>query len=268
MKTVRFASARIALLISTFGVFAFPCGWNPALAQTNGQGTTPAAVHMAVNAVVLTGGDANTQTQPCVARGTLKYDRTPNTKYPVIYYSIGRRLLRVETQHPTGTYTFIMNGNKALGTKSDGISRLMAAKNSVASRPTHLPFLSLLAESANPDFALRLSDPQIVDGVVYDEIDISPANNGGRRDPPLQKILVNRSDGLIHSLSFRRYSENYPSEHQDIEIIYSDYRSMNSALVPFRQDTLVNGKHESTLLLDSVDLHATVPTSMFAGEVQ
>ena len=76
-------------------------------------------------------------------------------------------------------------------------------------------------------------------------------------------FYVDQTSGLVSKLEYTNYAENDSDAQQKVEIVFSDYRNINGAWVPFRQTSYTDGKLESELVLSSVSFNVGVPDSEF-----
>jgi hypothetical protein len=74
---------------------------------------------------------------------------------------------------------------------------------------------------------------------------------------------IDSASGLVTRIAHPLAAENDPGVVQQTEIEYSDYRVVDGVAVPFRQKSYADGKLESELVLDSVNLNVQLNDSEF-----
>src|SRR5947207_14600282 len=120
-----------------------------AFAQTATASLTkdPQAMTVAARALMAMGGQQTITDSR--ATGTLTLASNPSSALRIVLESQGTHSARTAVQRANGTSVRIMNGGAAGLQRSDGTTRTLLGKNSIAERISYLPVLSLLSEFQN-----------------------------------------------------------------------------------------------------------------------
>lgn len=193
-------------------------------------------------------------------------------KLPITIKTKGSDRVRVELLKSDGTNVRVLNSGTAVLWQSNGKRRDLIANNTIAERVTHIPAVSLLTEHSNSNVAVALEKK--TDGTS--PTDSAVALRLHSDDPTQEAVFakfskvtfhIDSSTGLVSRLEYTNYAENGDDETtSQVEIVYSDYRSVNGVAVPFRQLTYIDGQLAQELTLDSVRFNVGISESEFSLE--
>lgn len=131
-----------------------------------------------------------------------------------------------------------------------------------------LPMLSLLADSAASDVDLTNGDLQQVNGAPCTEVKLTRRS---RDNSPVSKVrsrisdatVCISSDGLPLRVRHTRAALDNQTATFEETIVYSDFRTVSGALVPFKQRIFLEGQPTTTIQFDAVQINAGPPDEVF-----
>jgi hypothetical protein len=232
----------------------------------------PQAVAVAKAAFAAMGGaQAVAAYQDSVASGSITiYAAGGQNTYPISSKSKGLRETRVELQLPTGTNVRVANLGRAAILSPDGSIRNLYSNNTFYEHVDHVPILSVLAEYQLGKVNLLYQGVQQVQGQFDSVIEIDFVPNLD----PVQGVLfasmsktlffVNQTTGLVDKTQQSQFYEGDQNNSVTEEVYFSDYRSVNGMLIPFRQTLFTDGQLDADLTFTSVTLNVGLPDSDFA----
>ncbi len=200
--------------------------------------------------------------QDSVSRGTLKYH---GQQYPITFKTKGTTLIRVEVQKNNGTNIRIVNNGAGVFKPAAGPIRHLVAANTLAERVSHIPALSILAESQNANVGVQLKDVSATTGIGIVRLSLQINDRELKRLPDAGQceFSIDSATGLVNKISFTNFSESDSPATANLEIVYSDYRVVSGIAVPFHQITYIDGVLDSEVLLDSVRFNVGVADTEF-----
>ena len=271
MRSLKIRVAVMVCLLIPLSVCAQQVDSTLAQSDSNTITKDAQAVTIAAKAIAAMGGAQTLLAyQDSQATGTITLARGADTpSYPVNIKCKGTRQTRFELQRSSGTIVRIVSQGRGQIHRPDGSVVNLLPKNTYGERVNHIPLLSLLAEAQNDNVVLQYQGTAVVDGRTTDKLALTlvPDPKHARiasLTATLNKLFfVDQSTGLILKIQFTNYSENYPDDGVQREVLYSDYRPVNGILIPFHQVTYNDGTLESDLVLNSVSFNVGLLDSDF-----
>lgn len=241
------------------------------LAQTTTQSSTQAMVLAQHSIQVMCGSTTSLNLFDSVASGTLTvYTATGPVVMPTTYKTKGTKQIRVELQQSSGTNIRIVNNGEGVVVRPDGSVIHLLMNNTLAERVTHIPVLSLLSENQEAAVTVQNAGSSAVNGSITNDVALSyvpnPASSNATDFAAMTRHVfhIDQKSGLVLKIDYKNCGENDPSACENVETVYSDYRSVQGVLVPFLQTTSTDGKPYSQVLLKSVSFNVGLSDSLFA----
>ena len=229
----------------------------------------PTAMAVASRSIAAMGGAAILQNQVVVLSGTLTVHGSSDKSFPITLKLHGTTQLRSELQTSNGTrVTVVSNGLSGI-LSPDGTLRMLSAKNSAGYRNEYLPALSLLSEYNMPGMQLKYMGSSVVDNDPNDVIAIGEVPAAGAITPgssvaPNQSFFyVNSTSGLVSRMQKLHFAETETDSSAQVEIRYSNYQNVDGVMVPFLQETYVDGSLQMDLVLTSASFGNDISVSDF-----
>jgi hypothetical protein len=260
MNTLRLVVVAVVISASLFAQTETPFsnGANPPQAdsQPNPPQKNPQALALLARMMATTRWSA--LIRDAVAEGTMTNASDPSA--PTRRFTLkmrGRDDYRYDAAD--GSSSMVLSGLAGALVRGDRVTRLPV--HVAGDRGFFLPMLSLLADSAASDVDLASGDAQEVNGVACTEVKLTRRFTDGSA---LSKIRARIGDATVCisavSLPLRVRHTRAALDNQtalfEETILYSDFRSVNGALVPFKQQIFLEGQPTSTVQFDSIELNA------------
>jgi hypothetical protein len=165
-----------------------------------------------------------------------------------------------------GSASTILSGLSGAIVRGDKVTRLPV--HVASDRGLMLPMLSLLADSAASDVDLANGDAQQVDGVACTEVKLmrrSPDNSALSkvRSRINDAIVCISADGLPLRVRHTRAALDNQTATFEETIVYSDFRSVSGAIIPFKQQFFLDGQPTTTIQFDVIQINAGPPGDVF-----
>jgi hypothetical protein len=191
----------------------------------------------------------------------------------VVWESKGLTETRSELQRANGTSVRVLQGGQAAIRNPDGSIRQLNQVNTLYEHVNHIPIFSLLAEVQNPSVEVTVVSQASSNGTADDVISLSLASSSDATQAQIQRQLsrtlfyINQATGLLDKMEYTYYSEGSASTAMDVQQVFSDYRSVSGAAVPFHQTTFVDGRLESDLQLNALSFNVGISDADFVVPV-
>jgi hypothetical protein len=199
-----------------------------------------------------------------VAQGTMTNSANPSAQGRRFTLTMrGRKDFRFDSTD--GSSSTILSSLSGVIVRGDKVTPLPV--HVATDRGFSLPMLSLLADSAANDVDLTMGDGQQVNGVACTEVRLARRVELSALSKVLSRIsdatVCISPDGLPLRVRHTRASlENQTATFEET-IAYSDFRSVNGALVPFRQEVFFDGQPTTTIQFDSITFNSAPPDQLF-----
>lgn len=243
--------------------------------QTAGAASQPASKDSAALATVqwaiaAMGGNTGVTISDSQALGTLTL---PSSSGPMaistVYMTKGTRQIRIELQKPSGTTVRIVNNGDGVILRPDGSVQHLLMNNTLAERVSHIPALSLLAENAEPVIKIDSLAYSTVAGSATKDVVLSRIPNMASPDASFYEqttrhvFHIDSQSGLLLKMDYPNCAENDPGACSKVETLFTDYRNVSGIMVPFHQQTYIDGNLTSDLVLSSVKFNVGLSSSLF-----
>ena len=229
----------------------------------------PAGLAVAQRAISAMGGQGQSLSDS-QATGTLTMAGDKPQSFPVVLKTKGTRMVRVELQRDSGITVRILNQGRGVIQRPDGTVQRLVMNNTLAERVSHIPALSLLAETQDATVPVEYAGTAQVNAAPADVVALSviPASDPQQarvfHDQTRTLFFLDQGSGLVTKVQYTQVAENDTDAKQAVEVLFSDYRNVNGVWVPFRQATYTDGKLESELVLDTVTFNVGLADEEFS----
>ena len=198
-----------------------------------------------------------------LAQGTISYPDGSTTS--ITMETIGTDRVR----HDVGIndFTFVSHaGDGFLITKGKKVK--LKSWITAYKRPEHLPALSLMSDFQNPHFQIKYVGLESITGNLAHHLRLSmlPADD----TPVLFEDLMSEFHVWIDQKSLlvlkSRHFDFSPEAIQNrtpVDILYSDYRLQDGAMVPFHLVRFIAGEQQCEIVFSAISLNASVSNSHF-----
>jgi hypothetical protein len=196
--------------------------------------------------------------------GTLNVSGNKPAAFPIVLKSRGTAQLRTELTTSTGVRVTIVSNGSGKIIQPDGSVRWLTPDNTISQRITHIPVLSLLAEYQQPTVSTQYLGTTSIDSTTADVVGLGifVANNVVSAQQQSQNtqhlFYIDHASGLLLRVQELHYAENVNGDSQGLETRFSDYRAIQNVMIPFHQQTYVDGQ----LLFDLSLTNVTLPVSL------
>jgi hypothetical protein len=225
----------------------------------------PLAITVIGQALAVGGGTSTLLTlNDYTASGTVTYHRNQDVQGTVTLSGLGLGEFRQDANLPTGVRSFaIANGQAAM--KEGGIPSQLNFNYQIPLMTSSvlIPCWQLAAALNDPLFGLSYKGTTEIDGYrVYDiRIQLMPP---GPPDPNGVIAEYAGADFFIDMATFQiRMTQDVVIRHFMRKIRFSNFKSINSVLVPFLIDEEINGQPTQTIQLDQIGFNTGLQESAF-----
>lgn len=230
----------------------------------------PQATALAQRALAALGATNLSPGETVLASGTLTVSGTYPIVFPILMKSRGTDQLRSELTTSKGVRVTIIRGGYGKIVQPDGTFRWLSTENTVSQRVAYIPALSLLAEHQTTTTSAQYIGTTSLEGGSADVIALAVYEQTGpitasEQSTNTRKLFyIDHDTGLVLRVQEMHYSENGSGDSQSEETRYSDYRQIQGVMIPFHQQTYVNGQVMFDLALSDVTFGALLSDSDFS----
>lgn len=257
-----------------FGFF----GWSAVVrAQSGPPEKDPNAVSILNRAANAMGANFAQHAADSKATGALTIYASDGTTTSgsITLYTLGDDRFRTEIVDGVSTRSVTVNAGEAWF-EVNGQAKELSGNTALDIRPEHLPQLSKIRSSGRGDIGARMIGTQTVDGFSVSVIELADESEGQHREksshsgkaPQLEgnvyRIYIDTTSFLIRRVAFTRGAEGNPTARSTVENLYSDFRQVGQAMVPFQVERRASGETVSTIRLSQFQFDAGVPADKFA----
>jgi hypothetical protein len=251
--------ARYPVLILVFPFLAHPCF---AQQTTISVRRDPQALTLIAQSLSTMGALAS-PTRMTTAQGVATYP--DGTTKAVSMETIGNNCIR----HDLGTneFTFVSNAGSGFLVLNGKRSKLPYWVTAYQ-RPEHLPALSLISDNQNPSLQVQYVGLENINGSPAHHLRLSMLPTDAT--PAVFEDLISEFHVWIDQATLlvvkSRHFDFSPEAIQNrtpVDILYSEYRQQDGALVPFHLTRYVAGQKQCDIELSSISLSAAVSASDF-----
>ncbi len=266
MKTLLVALLVIPSLFASFEVKAqdAPLPEVPATAdppEPSRDATDVAVVESAVAA--LGGRGVLSQVSDSVTTGDIQpKERNPFGSRSFVWKTVGDEF-RYEFQSARGLQVYTSGHGRPAVLKEDGRVRQIFAHMAMANPPLHLPGVVLLRELMDPSYSITLEDVGLVGGTAAACVRTRSERHVVARTLTPQVWCFDLVTGLPLRVGYRIAQNLNASRSREGSAEFSDFRSVNGILVPFRIDADEGPQQKSLITVKSVAFDTGVNPAEF-----
>jgi hypothetical protein len=181
---------------------------------------------------------------------------------------------RMDLGFPSGQLSEVLansaKGQSGQWTGPDGKTHAMSPHNLLTDSSWFFPALTLSKWLSTPGYAISLVGQESRDGEAVEHLTVSllasalPAEvSASFQHLSQMEIYLDSASGLPVALAFSTHPDNNLLLDIPVEIRFSDYRSVNSAQVPFHVEKYLNNTLILDLHFDAATLNSGLPASDF-----
>jgi hypothetical protein len=204
--------------------------------------------------------------QDTLAQGNATF--VNGTQATIKFESKGATKSRHELAFPNQLVEYVMNGGEGYSVK-DGKKTNLPLWVTQYHYPEHIPAISQMADFASANMAVSYVGLESVQGASAHHIrfiltpvgDGTPANIAALISEfhvfvDAQTYLVTKTENYI-------FSPDAIENRSLVEMYYSDYRSVNGLMVPYRISRYISGGKTCDIVFSSVEMNVGIPDSDF-----
>jgi len=226
----------------------------------------PTAMAIVQQSLVAMGGGQNFVDVQAVGT-TTAYGDSGAVTYPITLQATGTASIQSVISNPAGTRTHVTDGvnicaDSTLVELTPDASAALALR-----RIDFVPALTILNDSADPNFEVSYVRADTLNGAAVDVIAIGLAPPGVVADTsqtPQWFFFIDRATSLVSKIQMTNTIPSASPQGPTVEVVFSQYQAVSGFAVPMDQATYVNGALSQDLQLTSVAFNNGLDSSLFA----